>query len=127
MSDTTENPWARVCPDCGAPSAAALLRHQSGCPIGDGYDAIQVDDRAFFDRYPAVDVRRRKPVLAELLDVLLAAGTELPPNPFGKAWTPAGHVLVFRTDNPDVRWKSYEQAYLVADPDRGAPTLWVTA
>lgn len=71
-----------VCPDCAARADHNRLRHHDGCPVGDGYDTIQADDRAFFDRYPDVDVRRRKPVLAELLDVALTTGITLPPNPW---------------------------------------------
>jgi hypothetical protein len=70
-----------ICPDCAAhPDPDRVLRHHPGCPIGDGYDKIQADDRAFFDTYPNVDVRRRKPALAELLDLMLVSGATLPPN-----------------------------------------------
>ena len=79
-----------TCPDCAARTKGNRLEHKPGCPIGDGYDTIQTDDRTFFERFPDVMVRRRKPVLAELLDVALNSGLRLPPNPYGKAWTTAG-------------------------------------
>ena len=70
-------------------------------------------------------VRRRKPVLAELLDVALNSGVQLPPNPFGKAWTTAGYVLVYRTPIDGFRIKDYDNAFFSANPD-AAPDAPVT-
>ena len=70
-------------------------------------------------------VRRRKPVLAELLDVALNSGLRLPPNPYGKAWTTAGYVLVYRTPIDGFRMKDYDHAFFSANPD-AAPDAPVT-
>jgi hypothetical protein len=116
-----------ACPDCAARTDEGRLSHESGCPIGDGYETIQDDDRAFFERFPDVMVRRRKPALAELLDVALNSGLRLPPNPFGKAWTTAGYVLVYRTPIDGFRIKDYGNAFFSANPDAepDAPVLFI--
>jgi hypothetical protein len=115
---TRERRHNPVCPDCAATANHGALHHQPGCPIGEGYNKIQADDRAFFDTHPFTNVRRRKPVLAELLEPLLLTGTTMPPNRHGKAWTPGGYVLVHRTDDPNVRLKDYANAYLMENPEK---------
>ena len=72
-------------------------------------------------------VRRRKPALPELLDVALVQGMQLPPNPFGKAWTTAGYVLVYRTPIDGFRVKDYRHAWFSANPDAepGAPVMFI--
>lgn len=107
------------CPDCGVQVRESGLIHESGCPVGDGYDKIQNDDREFFEQYPDVNTRRRKPVMAELIDVMLISGVQAPENPYGKAWVPRGFVLVHRTPIPHVRTKDYDNAFLGANPNAG--------
>lgn len=117
-----ELPSCSDCPDC----SGTWDEHDGSCPAWHALDAMKRDDRAFFDKYPDVDVRRRKPVLQELMQMLAASGREVPEPPEGQCWHPGGYVLVYRTPSPDVRYRRFGHAYLVIDPDSPV-THWAAA
>lgn len=101
------------CPDC----LGTWDTHARECPLWRAMDKQQQDDRAFFDKYPDVEVRRRKPSVEELTAMAMSAGIEIPEPPDGQRWHAGGYVLVCRTDSPDVRLRLYGNAYLVLNPD----------
>jgi hypothetical protein len=101
------------CADCDGTWEA----HARECLTWRAMDRQQRNDRAFFDRYPQVDVRRRKPLLEELMAATIGSGIELPELPDGQRWHAGGYVLVCRTKWPDVRIRRFNNAYLAVDPD----------
>jgi hypothetical protein len=101
------------CPDCDGTWEV----HAHECPIWQAMHRQQQDDREFFDRYTQIDVRRRKPVVGELLTAMVGAGIEIPELPDGQHWHAGGYVLVYRTNWPDIRVRRFGNAYLVIDPD----------
>lgn len=108
------------CDDC----AGALADHSPGCPAVEVIDRQADDDRQFFERFPDVDTRRRKPHISELREVFAASGTPLPPPPDGKRWHAGGYVLVRRTAAPGVRIRLYGNAYVLLDPDKPVDAVW---
>jgi hypothetical protein len=101
------------CPDCDGTWEV----HAHECPIWQAMRKQQNDDREFFDKHPQVEVRRRKPIVEELLTAMVCGGFEIPELPDGQRWHARGYVLVYRTDSPGVRLRRWSNAYLVADPD----------
>jgi hypothetical protein len=41
-----------ACPDCAAHSTGGHLRHDDTCPLGNGIDALNADDRHWFEQHP---------------------------------------------------------------------------
>jgi hypothetical protein len=101
------------CPDCDGTWEV----HAHECPIWQAMEKQKQDDRQFFERHPQVEVRRRKPIVEELLTALIVGGVEIPELPDGQRWHARGYVLVYRTDSLNVRVRRYSNAYLVADPN----------
>ena len=115
-----EPPSGFACPDCGAsPSPDLELIHEPTCPLQNAMEDAIAGDADFSDAHPGALVRRRPPVMAEILGALLVAGKSLPALPPGCRWEPAG-VVVVNSVGDGVRMRELDGAYLAATPAVGA-------
>lgn len=99
----------RTCPDCNRTVIDGELHHDDTCPLGLGYDEIQDDDRAWFERYRMFSTRCRPPHWTEVAE-LRAIGA-LPPVGFI-----GGEVVVTRLA-PGVRTKSFGKLFCVIEAE----------